>query len=235
MISSFFKYAVSALALVAAVPAAEAPADLIVVNGKVLTVDPAFRRASAVAIKDGVFVAVGTDAEVRKLAGPQTKTINAQQRTVIPGLIESHVHATSAARGEANVPFRQLHSIGEIQAWVRERAKTLGPGAWIQLPRVDVTRIRERRIPNRADLDEAAPNNPAVFTWQYANKTVQALNSRAIAAAGLTKDTVAPQGGKIHLGPDGEPTGVIDNANALLVKFMPARDVSPEEYEASLV
>jgi predicted amidohydrolase YtcJ len=215
--------------------AAEAPADLIVVNGKVITMDAKSTRASAVAIKDGKFIAVGSDAEVRKLAGPQTRTIDARQHSVLPGLIESHVHATGAARGEANVPFKQLHSIGEIQQWVRERAKVVGPGGWIALPRVDVTRIKERRIPNRADLDAAAPDNPAVFTWQYANKTVQALNTRAIKAAGITKDTQAPQGGKIQLDASGEPTGVIENSNALLLKFMPARDVPAEKYEEFLV
>jgi hypothetical protein len=216
--------------------AAESPADVIIVNGKVLTVDAKFSRASAVAIKDGKIAAVGSDADIRKLAGPSTRTIDAKQQSVVPGIIESHVHAaTSVARSEANVPFRQLHSIGEIQEWVRERAKTLGPGAWIQLPRVDVTRIRERRIPNRADLDAAAPNNPAVFTWQYANKTVQRLNSKAIAAARITKDTQPPPGGKIYLDEKGEPTGVMDNASVLLTKFMPARDVPPEKFEEFLV
>jgi hypothetical protein len=228
---------ISALLAVSAAAAfaAESPADLIIVNGKVLTVDAKFSRASAVAIKDAKFVAVGSDADIRKLAGPATRTIDAKQHSVVPGLIESHVHATGAARGEANIPYRQLHSLGEIKEWVQERAKAVGPGGWIQLPRVDVTRIRERRIPNRADLDAAAPNNPAVFTWQYANKTVQILNTKAIAAAGITKDTKAPPGGKVHLGENGEPTGVIDNGNALLLKFMPARDVSEEKYQDSLV
>jgi predicted amidohydrolase YtcJ len=215
--------------------AAEPPADIVVLNGKVLTVDAAFSRASAVAIKDGKFVAVGTDAQIRQRVGPATRTIDAQQQTVIPGLIESHVHATGASRGEANVPFQQLHSIAEIQDWVRQRAKALPPGSWIQLPRVDVTRIRERRIPNRADLDAAAPNNPAVFTWQYANKTVQALSSRAITAAGITRDTQPPAGGKIQLDAAGQPTGVIENSNALVLKFMPARELTDEQYHASLL
>jgi predicted amidohydrolase YtcJ len=224
-----------ALALAANVLAADGPADLVVVNGKVLTLDGTSTRASAVAIKDNVFVAVGTDADIRQRAGPKTRIIDAGGKSVIPGLIESHVHATGASRGEANQPFRQLHSIGEIQNWVRERAKALPAGNWIQLPRVDVTRIRERRIPTRADLDAAAPNHPAVFTWQYANKTRQVLNTRAIAAAGITKDTEAPKGGKVLLGPDGSPTGVIENANALLVKFVPARSVPEEKHHASLL
>src|SRR6185503_14656318 len=108
--------------------------------------------------------------------------------------------------------------------------KALPPGSWIKLPRVDVTRIKEGRIPNRADLDAAAPNNPAVFTWQYASKVVQVLNTRAIAAAGITKDTSPPtKRSKIHLGPDGTPTGVIDNASGLVDKFISAR-VSDERY-----
>ncbi|MGH7956818.1 MAG: amidohydrolase family protein [Opitutaceae bacterium] len=203
--------------------AAEPPADLVVINGSVLTLDAGSPRASAVAIKDGVFVAVGSDADIRKRVGPQTRTLDARGQSVIPGLIESHVHATGAARGEANQPFRQLHSIGEIQDWVRGRAKALPSGNWIQLPRVDVTRIRERRIPNRADLDSAAPDHPAVFTWQYANKTLQVLNSKAIAAAGITKETEVPKGGKVQLAPDGIPNGVIENASALLIKFLPSR------------
>jgi predicted amidohydrolase YtcJ len=224
-----------ALAIVPFVSAAEAPADIVVVNGKVLTLDAKSTRASAVAIKDGVFVAVGSDADIRKRVGPQTRTIDARGKSVIPGIIESHVHATGASRGEANQPYKQLYSIGEIQDWVRERAKALPAGNWIQLPRVDVTRIRERRIPTRADLDAAAPDHPAVFTWQYANKTRQILNTRAIAAAGITRETEAPKGGKVLLGPDGNPTGVIENANALLIKFLPARGVPDEKYHDSLV
>ncbi|MEQ2005346.1 MAG: amidohydrolase family protein, partial [Limisphaerales bacterium] len=149
-------------ATAAALRAAEPAADLVVLNGRVLTMNAASRTASAVAIKDGVFVAVGSDAEIRRRAGPQTRTIDARGRSVIPGLIESHVHATEAARNEAIQPYRQLHSIGEIQDWVRQQAKALPTGHWIRLPRVDVTRIRERRIPNRTDLDAAAPDHPAV-------------------------------------------------------------------------
>ncbi|MBI4623942.1 MAG: amidohydrolase family protein, partial [Verrucomicrobia bacterium] len=214
---------------------ADRPADLVVVNGKVLTVDPAFRRVSAVAIKDGVFVAVGSNEEVRKWVGEGTRTIDAQGRMVIPGLNETHVHATGAARGEALQPFKQLHSIGEIQAWVRERVKEARAGGWIQLPRVDVTRIRERRLPSRADLDAAAPDQPAVFTWQYANRTRQVLNSAALRAAGITKETQPPAGGKIYHGSDGEPTGVMDNSSGLVTKFLPGRNVPEDRYLDSLV
>ena len=232
--SSCFRLLATSLLASASIFAADAPADLVIVNGNVLTLDSASTRASAVAIKDGKFVAVGSDADIRKRVGPATQTIDARGQSVIPGLIESHVHATGASRGEANQPFRQLHSIGEIQDWVRQKARSVPPGNWIQLPRVDVTRIRERRIPNRADLDAAAPEHPAVFTWQYANKTLQVLNTRAIAAAGISKDTQAPERGKVQLGPDGDPTGVLENASALLVKYLPSRTVPEEKYHESL-
>ena len=214
--------------------AAEPPADLVVLNGNVLTVDASFRTARAVAIKDGVFVAVGTDADVRPRIGTGTRVIDAHGQTVVPGLIESHVHATGAARGEALQPFVQLHSIAEIQEWVRQKVRDSAPQSWIQLPRVDATRIRERRIPTSAELTAAAPDNPAVFTWQYANRQVQILNRAALQAAGITRDRGAPTGGKIHLGPDGEPTGVTENCGALLTKFLSGRGVTEEKYLESL-
>jgi predicted amidohydrolase YtcJ len=156
------------------------PVDLVVVNAKVLTVDPKNTQAEAVAIRGNTFAAIGTTAEIRKMAGPQTRVIDAGGRTVVPGFIESHVHATGAARGEVSQVFIQLHSIQEIKDWVRARAKEAGAGGWVRLPRVDVTRIKEGRLPNKADLDEAAPNNPAVYTWQYANKNVQILNDSRV-------------------------------------------------------
>ena len=83
----------------AALRAAEPPADLVVRNGKVLTVDAKFTTAEAVAVRDGVFVKVGTDADVKPLIGDKTRVIDAGGKSVIPGLIESHVHAVGAGRG----------------------------------------------------------------------------------------------------------------------------------------
>src|SRR5688572_23911194 len=132
------------IALLGAAPAPtgqQAPVDLVVVNAKVLTVDPKHTQAEAVAIRGNTFAAVGTTAAMRKMAGPQTRVVDAGGRTVVPGFIESHVHATGAARGEVSQPFVQLHSIQEIGDWVRARAREAGPGGWVRLPRVDVTGI----------------------------------------------------------------------------------------------
>ena len=91
------------------------PVDLIVINGKVLTSDARNTQAEAVAIRGNTFAAIGTTAAIRKMAGPATRVIDAGGRTVVPGFIESHVHATGVARAEVSQPFIQLNSIQEIR------------------------------------------------------------------------------------------------------------------------
>ena len=208
------------------------PMDLIVINAKVLTVDARNTQAEAVAIRGNTFAAVGTTAAIRKLAGPNTRVIDAGGRTVVPGFIESHVHATGVARGEVSQPFIQLNSIQEIRDWVRARAKDAGPGGWVQLPRIDVTRIKEGRLPNKADLDQAAPNNPTVYTWQYANRNIQILNDAAIKAAKISKASVAPKGCTLHFTPSGEFTGKMESCQSLL--NIPQREVTQPQYLDSL-
>lgn len=207
------------LAITPLSPAAE-PADLVILHGKVLTVDAAQSQAEACAIRDGRFVAVGTNDQIRALVGDKTRVLDAGGKTVVPGLIESHVHATGASRGEITHPFMQLGSIREIQDWIRAEAGRIPAGQWIQTPRVDVTRIRERRIPTREELDAAAPQHPVAYVWQYANRQLQVLNSRAIQAAGITVDTPPPPKGKIHRDSRGELTGVLEDAAALTAKYL---------------
>jgi hypothetical protein len=209
-----------ATAAVAAPAVADRPADFVLTGGRVVTLDDRSSIASAVAIRAGRIVHVGDDAACLALAGPETVRYDAAGRTVIPGLNESHVHVVLAATTEALQPFRQLRSIDEIRDWVRQRAAELPEDEWVLLPRIDVTRIRERRLPTRADLDAAAPGRPAAFVWQYANRHVQMLSSAALAAAGITKDTPAPAGGRIVLGPDGDPTGMLENCAALTDRWI---------------
>jgi predicted amidohydrolase YtcJ len=226
-------FAVIALLTAASAPSGQQPpADLVVVNAKVLTVDANNTQAEAIAIRGNTIAAVGTTAAIRKMAGPTTRVIDAGGRTVVPGFIESHVHATGAARGEVSQTFVQLQSIQEIKDWVRARAKETKPGGWIQLPRVDVTRIRDGRLPNKADLDEAAPNTPTVYTWQYANRNVQILNDAAIKAANIGKATAAPKGCTLHFTPSGEFSGKMESCQALLK--IPRREVTDSQYLDSL-
>jgi predicted amidohydrolase YtcJ len=210
------------------------PADFVLQGGKIHTLDARDTIAQAVAIHEGKIAFVGSDEQAGKYIGPKTEVYRAAGRTVIPGLNETHVHPTGAAQGEVTQPFTQLHSIGEIQDWVRKQVAATPGDKWIRLPRVDVTRIKERRMPSPADLDEAAGDRPAVFVWQYANRQIQVLNRAALKAAGITRDTEAPKGGRIVKDSSGDPTGVIEDAPSLTSKWLGRASVSHEEYLASL-
>ncbi len=214
-----------ALAVLLAAAAQDRPPDLVVVNGRVLTVDAKFSVAEAVAIRDGVFILVGTNGEAMKLVTSKTRVLDAKGRTVVPGLIDSHVHALGAASNDATEPFVYLRTIPEIQEWIRRKAAAAPEGQWIRLPRNYPTRLRERRFPTRAELDAPAPRHPVVFDGAY----VQFLNTAALKAAGITRDTPDPAGGEIVRDGSGEPTGLLRNPRALLSKFLPGRTPSEGE------
>ena len=99
------------------------PADLVLLDGRVVTVDDRFRMSTALAVRDGRFVAVGSNEDVRAHIGSTTRVIEGRGRTVIPGLIDTHVHALDVAAAEATQPFRNLRSIGELQDWIRSEAQ----------------------------------------------------------------------------------------------------------------
>lgn len=216
------------LPLAAAHDATPGPADFVLTGGRIHTLDERGTIVSAVAIRNEKIVYLGDDAGVRPFVGPQTATRSAEGRVVIPGINETHVHAIGAAAGEAVEPFRQLGSIAEMQDWVREQAARTPLGAWIRLPRVDITRIRERRMPTRAELD-AATERPAIFIWQYANRQVQVLNSAALREAGIGRETPDPKGGRIVRDDLGDPTGVLEDAAALTAKWLPRKTATPEQ------
>jgi predicted amidohydrolase YtcJ len=219
----------AALALAAALggglaPQAPAPpADLVVLDAKILTVDDGFRVAQALAVRDGRFVAVGTTAGVRARIGPATRVIDGAGRTVIPGLIDAHVHALGVAAAEATQPFRNLRSIGELQDWVRTTAARVPPGTWIWTPRMYPPRLRERRFPTRQELDAAAPRHPVAVDGLYA----LSLNSLALRAAGVTRATADPPGGAIARDAAGDPTGLLRNVGSMLARFRPADAAVP--------
>lgn len=218
--------AVSALLLPLPVAAqTPAPADLVVLNGKVLTVDPGFRIAEAVAVRGGVFVLVGKNEDARKLLGKGTRVIDARGQSVVPGLIDSHVHALGVAEGETKGAFRELRTIAEIQEWIRGEAKRQPAGHWIWSPRLYPTRVRERRFPTRAELDAAAPHHPVVIDGAYA----LVLNGAALHAAHIDASTPTPEGGAIVKDAKGEPTGLLRNVGRLLAKYQPPESAVPLE------
>lgn len=214
----------------AARASAPEPADFVLTGGRVVTLDSRGTVATAVAIRDGRLVHVGDEAAAVALIGPRTVHERAGGRTVIPGLVETHVHPTLAARAEVVQPFIQLRSICEIQDWIRAQAAKTAVDEWIVLPRVDVTRIREGRLPNRADLDAAAPDRPVVSIWQYANRQVQVLNSTALRVADIGRDTRPPDGGRIERDATGEPTGRIEDAASLTDRWLAGKTSDPDRW-----
>jgi predicted amidohydrolase YtcJ len=178
-------------------------------RGKIVTVDPKFQIVEAMAIRDGRIVAVGTNTEIGKLAGPATERVDLGGKTVLPGLIDSHVHAPSAAMYEYGGEIPDMESIGDVLAYLRERARKSEPGKWITLSQVFITRLREQRYPTRAELDSVAPKNPVAFrTGPDAS-----LNSMALEMSGIDAKFRVPQGEpcRVERGQSGEPTGILRN------------------------
>jgi predicted amidohydrolase YtcJ len=196
---------------------APAPADIVLVNGNVLTVDDTFSVASGLAVREGKFVAVGSNDVVRRHIGKGTRIIEGRGRTVVPGLIDTHVHALGVAEAEASQPFRNLTSIGELQEWIKTQAARTPKDTWLWAPRTYPTRFRERRFPTREELDTAAPDHPVAVDSAYAIT----LNTAALRAAGITRSTPDPAGGAIVKDANGEPTGLLRNVGGLLSRFRP--------------
>jgi predicted amidohydrolase YtcJ len=192
------------------------PADLVLRNAKILTVDDGFREAAALAARDGRFVAVGSNDDVQPYIGRGTRVIDGRGRTVVPGLIDTHVHALDVAAAESAQPFQSLQSIDALQAWIRRSAHS-GSQAWIWTPRIYPTRLREHRFPTRQELDRAAPDAPVAVDGAYA----YVLNTAALRAAHITRISPDPPGGAIVKDAAGEPTGLLRNVGGLLAAFRP--------------
>lgn len=193
-------------------------ADLVLLDGRIVTVDDGFRVASALAVRGGRFIAVGSNEDVRAHIGGKTRVIDGRGRTVVPGFIDTHVHALGVAEAEATQPFRNLRSLEELQAWIRDATQRVPRGTWMWTPRVYPTRLREHRFPTRKELDAAAPRHPVVVDGAYAFS----LNSAALRAARIGPDTPDPPGGAIVKDGGGQPTGLLRNVGSLLDRFRPA-------------
>ena len=161
---------VGAVLVCGAPPAAAQEIDTILVNGKVVTVDAQSSIRSALAIREGRIAAVGGDADIRKLAGPRTRTIDLQGRTVIPGLIDSHMHATRAALSfSTEVNWIGATSLADALNRLRQAASKARPGAWLIVvtPQATLDAFKERRRPTQAELIAAAPNHPVYVQLGY--------------------------------------------------------------------
>ncbi len=201
-----------------------AKADLILYDGDVHLVDRAFRRVEAIAIGGGRVLAAGTTAEIRRLGDRHTESVNLRGRTLLPGVNDSHLHALwwgfSQPPFNVDVSFPVVKSIADIVEAVRQATAERRPGEWIQGRGWDQPYFAEGRAPTRQDLDRAAPDHPVALT-EFSGHAVWA-NSKALALAGITRDTVPPPAGVIVKDAAGEPTGVLfEGAAGLVRKVIP--------------
>jgi predicted amidohydrolase YtcJ len=192
-------------------PARSAP-DTIFVNGKIATVDAAFSIVQAVAVEDGRFVLVGTNDEVRPLAGPETRVVDLGGRLAVPGLADGHFHNAGGGRG---VDLSRTRTFAEVLEAIRTRVTQAKPGD-IVVTNSDwhEAQLAENRLPYRRDLDRIAPSTPVVVV-RGGHEYI--LNSAALARWNITRATKSPEGGQISRYPDGEPNGeLIDTAKSLV-------------------
>jgi predicted amidohydrolase YtcJ len=202
--------------------AADPAPDLLLVRGRVYTVDPADRMVEAVAVKDGRVAAVGSTTEIRALAAPRTRVVDLGERAVIPAFFDGHPHMDTLGQRLLRPSFEDVTSIEAVQAVVERAVAGRPPGEWIvtnalaeephvyRLPGA----LREGRWPTRHDLDRVAPANPVLIPAPIlVAPGVAIANTAALTAAGVTRDTRVPDGVEVDLDGTGAPTGVFRDWN----------------------
>ena len=185
-------------------------ADLILHHGRIVTVDSGFTIVEAIAVRGDRITEVGSDANVLKLRGERTEVVDLDGKMVLPGLIDSHVHPSDASLTEFDHKIPEMKTIGDVLEHIRQRAKVVPPGKWIEVHQVFITRLAEQRYPTRSELDAAAPKNPVAFM----TGPDAALNSMAMERCGIDKHFQVTGTGIVerYLASD-EPTGVMHGCN----------------------
>ncbi len=195
--------------------------DVALVNGRVMTMDDDLASAEAFAIKNGRFVAIGSNDDIRNIIDHSTEVIDAEGLTVTPGFIDAHSHPASGGVREIVSVNLDLRSIDAIKDAIRARATKTPPGEWVMGFKYDDTKVREGRQINRKDLDEAAPNHPVYVSHRGGH--VYWFNTKAAEAAGVTAQTPDPPGGHIYKDENGELLGkVAERASAFFRKVTPS-------------
>lgn len=206
-------------------PALVCAQDLVLHSGKVVTVDPEMTIHEAVLIQGGRIRAVGSSEDLLARAREaEIPMLDLEGRTVLPGLVDNHVHALSAALSEYREPLPPLDSFAAVQDYIRQQAKKTPKGKWIVVPRTFPTRLAEMRMPTKDVLD-VAPDHPVMFDASY---TV-VVNSKGLEVSNITKYTANPPGGEIVVDEDGEPNGILKNAQGLLKGLEAAEEFTHEE------
>ena len=207
----------------------ELGADLVLLNGKIVTVDPSDTIAEAAAVRGGRFLKVGSTDEIRRLAGSKTRIIDLEGKTVLPGFIDSHEHCIRKGMRSDWVDCTSppMATIEQIVEALAAKASEKTGGEWIVGYGFDETKLEDRRWPTRHDLVRASSKNPIYLGRAGGHNAV--ANSMALEIAGITKDTPQPPGGNIEKDDSGEPTGRLDEIAAMNLVRGKIPAPSPEE------
>jgi predicted amidohydrolase YtcJ len=200
---------------VCGVAAAAEPADLILHNGKVVTVDERFSIQATVVVKDGRIIAVGGDELAKQFQAPHA--IDLQGRVLMPGFNDVHIHVQS--KPKRAIDLESARSMADVQRMLKEKAAELGPGQWITGYGWDEALLAEKRNIVRSDLDAATPKNPVALTRAGSHSIVG--NSLALRIAKIDRNSPDPENGLIDRDTAGEPNGIIRERNELFMRHVP--------------
>lgn len=205
------------------------PADLVLKNGNIYTVNERLPRAQAVAVNGDRIVFVGTDAQVQRYVGPKTRVVDLKGKTVVPGMTDAHHHLSGVGFREMTLNLEGVGSLEEFLAKVKARVDQSQPGEWISGRGWIETFWQPPIFPTRAELDTVSPNNPVILTRADGHGSV--VNSAALKAAGIDKTTPNPFGGEISKDKQtGEPNGMLlDAAQRLVSSHLPPTTAAQAE------
>lgn len=207
--------------LAALIGCAVKKADLIFKNANIITMDEKNPRAQAIAIRGDKILAVGSNQQIERFRGRGTKVLDLEGKTIVPGLIDAHVHLISLGKSLSILNLEGTSSLDEVLEMVKEKVQRAKPAEWILGRGWDQNDWPIKEFPTRWDLDRVAPQNPVHLTRICGHMVW--VNSRVLEMAGITKETKSPEGGKIIHDPStGEPTGVfVDQAIDLVERIIP--------------
>src|SRR5437763_7915694 len=182
--------------------------DIVLLKGKITTLHRGKPEAQAVAIKDGVFTAVGRDEDVMPLGGRSTRIINLKGRRALPGLMDNHCHMIRGGLSyNLELRWDGVRSLADAMSMLKRQVSVTPPPQWVRVVGgFTEHQFAEKRLPTIAELNAVAPETP-VFLLHLYDRAI--LNAAALRAVGYTKDTPSPPGGEIVRGPDGTPIGLL--------------------------
>ncbi|MBN2432384.1 MAG: amidohydrolase [Acidobacteria bacterium] len=207
------------------------PADLLITNARILTIDSAQPHASAVAIKGERIVFVGSTEDGQARIGEKTRVIDAGGRRVVPGFNDAHLHFTSGGESLMQLDFRYVHDVAAIQQMVKEKVAQAKPGELISGRGWEHETFPDKKWPTKEILDEVAPDNPVAL--RRADGHSVWVNSYVLRESGITRDTPDPPNGTIvRDARTGEPTGIFKEGATDLLKISSTVELTPAEQEA---